>query len=80
MIHEKRSTRSTLQNNTELGPGICPKSPKSTRINLVIMKGMVALGDTCIIGDCGTIAVLHWSTETCLLVSDSLVKISRDLF
>ena len=44
------------------------------------MKGMVALGDTCIIGDCGAIAVLHWSTETCLLVSDSLVKISRDLF
>ena len=38
------------------------------------MKGMVALGDTCIIGDCVTIAVLHWSTETCLLVSDSLVK------
>ena len=26
------STRSTLQNNTELGPGICPKSPKHTRI------------------------------------------------
>ena len=26
------STRSTLQNNTELGPGVCPKSPKPTRI------------------------------------------------
>jgi hypothetical protein len=38
------------------------------------MKGMVALGDTCIIGDCETIAVLHWSTETCVLVFDSLVK------
>jgi hypothetical protein len=29
---QKRSTRSTLQNNEELGPGICPKSPKFTRI------------------------------------------------
>jgi hypothetical protein len=29
---QKRSSTRTLQNNTELGPGICPKSPKSTRI------------------------------------------------
>ena len=66
-------------------PGTCtctgkPDSIRFTMRSVDGMKGMVALGDTCIIGDCGAIAVLHWSTETCLLVSDSLVKISRDFF
>jgi hypothetical protein len=33
-MSQKRSSSSTrtLQNNIELGPGICPKSPKHTRI------------------------------------------------
>jgi hypothetical protein len=32
MTQKRSSSSSTLRNNEELGPGICPKSPKFTRI------------------------------------------------
>jgi hypothetical protein len=37
MRGKRSSSTRTLQNNTELGPGICPKSPKHTRIYLDLM-------------------------------------------